>query len=204
MNRPIASTLLSIAALISVIVAWQWEARIKAPAAPGRLERKPPQNKKEAMVVPSDLAWGKLSDEELREVMSFFGEEKSPHSFRWTTKVAIGESVITEAYEGRPGEFVFNKLTPRLEGQRDGRDLVVIEAAIFTINLTGEQKTVLDCGFGMSMRRGQGAESKGVMHGREGDYTIKGEVTVLDGGTSVFLDASGGFEPRTKGSLLVD
>jgi hypothetical protein len=192
----VGASLLCIAAIISVAVAWRWKSPVKASLAP-ELVVKPSRSTKEAMVVPGNFAWDKLSEDELREFMSFFGERKSPHRFQWKTKVALGESVITEAYEGQPGEFVFTELTPGLKSRDGVAPELVFDMSSFKINLAGERTKIWNYSWNVIMTNGKGS-LKGTNYRPDGIYKISIDSTMQHGDPSISIDTSGGFEDLPK------
>ncbi len=74
----------------------------------------------------ADLDWNCLSKTELDEFVSYFGANSNRKGFHSITKVESGESVLTEGYQGRVGEFVFSKITPTLKKGNDGTTMVEI------------------------------------------------------------------------------
>lgn len=128
--------------LILIVIGWQF--RTPETSASVKLETKPlVARKKDVLKVPADLSWSSLSDKELREFTSHFENAKAPNSCSLETLVKPGETIVTEAYEGKPGEFVFSKLTPSIQTRSDGTNVVEVNVNSFGLNVSGEQHDIV-------------------------------------------------------------
>ena len=188
-------------AIVSAIL-WVWfpKATVHNPSQP-RLEKTVSVgSKREALLVSSDLDLSGLTKRDLRQFTTYFDEGKPPHEFSYSTEVKFGQSVITECYEGRPGEFIINKLTPKLTGRRGQFDVLEIESTLLSFSVSGDGSSLFDFTMKMEMNGNKPSESLGTMHTREGAFTLKAEATILPDGDSILLETSGGFKSKEKSS----
>ncbi len=113
------------------------------PAAPSQKAPPKPVAKNGAVRIPSDKNWSEASEEELREFTALFGSRTMPTSLKMNVAVESGETLLTDAYEARPGEFVFSKLTPTRKQLPDGTSVIEMQLSCFSISLTGEPRDIM-------------------------------------------------------------
>ncbi len=142
MRRTIWLTVGAAILILLALISWQFR-EPKAPT-PVKLDSKlTVTRKKEVLKVPADLSWTSLSEKELREFTSYFENPKSPNSCSLEILVKSGETIVTEAYEGKPGEFVFSELTPVIKTRSDGTAVVEVNVNSFGLNVSGEQHSIV-------------------------------------------------------------
>ncbi len=139
--RPIFWIPVTIVALFMLGIMWRFNSTTSLPVSHSSIEL-PVTNKKEALKVPSDLSWSSLSEKELREFSSYFGDVKSRTGTNIETVVSSGESILVNVYEGLPGEFVFSKVTPRVKKLSDGTNTIEVNVDSFSISVSGETKSL--------------------------------------------------------------
>lgn len=199
MGRSLSYTVLA-ATFLTIVCAilWVWfpEAKVHNPTQP-RLEKIVSLRlKRGALLVSSDLDFKGLTKEDLQQFTTYFDEGKPPHEFSYSIKVKFGQSVITECYEGRPGEFIVNKLTPKLTGRRGQFDVLEIESTLLSLTVNGDESSLFDFTMKMEMNGNTPSESLGTKYTGEGAFTLKAEATILPDGDSILLETSGGFKSK--------
>lgn len=143
MNRKVAWSLLAALGLILVDVEWRSSVSVQGAAVPKQSASvKIPQRKKDPIVVPTDFDWGALSGADLAGLADHFGNSKSPNTFRVERVVRLGETLVMDVYEGRPGEFVCTKITPTIKTLEDGKAGVEFKVDCISVSLTGGQRTL--------------------------------------------------------------
>ncbi|MEY4484200.1 MAG: hypothetical protein RL693_1652 [Verrucomicrobiota bacterium] len=121
-----------------------------APESASPIELEPQTSaamKKEVHKVPADVVWSGPSLGELRVLHDSFENSKAPHSSSLETLVQPGESIVTEPYEGKPGEYVFSQLTPVIKTRSDDATIVEVKVNSFSVTVSGEQHPILSSVF---------------------------------------------------------
>lgn len=119
--------------LTLIAIGWQF---MKPEALP------PAVMKKEVRKVPADVLWSGPSLGELRELHDSFENFQAPHRSSLETLVQSGESIVTEPYEGKPGEYVFTQVTPVIKTRSDGTAFVEVKVNSFGVTVSGEQHRI--------------------------------------------------------------
>ncbi|CAN5913864.1 hypothetical protein BH11VER1_BH11VER1_25560 [soil metagenome] len=137
--RPIVWLPVTIVALILLGIMWRINSTTSLPASQLPIKL-PVAQKKEGLRVSSDRSWNDLSEKELRELSSYFGDRNSHVGSNNETVVSSGESILLDVYEGFPGEFVFSKVTPRVKKFSDGTNTVEVNVDSFSVSISGDTK----------------------------------------------------------------
>lgn len=194
MNRRHVPALICFAVFLIVAV-WRWPAS----APPQRSVQQFPQNKKEALIVPSNLQWNKLAEDELRKFTANFEQDNSRHNFHWETKVAVGQSIVTQGYEGKPGEFVFTRLTPVIRNQKEGTTSPLeFDLSTHTIDLFGQERKLSDHALKMHMMPGGVLQGTMYIGASEGSYKIQFKSNNIFQNKNIEVDITGEFTSRMK------
>lgn len=157
----------------------------KAKPAPLATQKKGP------VTVPGNYAWKEASEKELRGLVSEVAERKAVTGFKMDSLVASGESIIANAYEARPGEFVFNKLTPTVKTRDDGTNVVEVAVNCFSVTVSGEQRELYS-NFDKSHELEPGNVYSMTDLVDEGGYSLSiWGAQIVGNGQSVRLSASG-------------
>lgn len=179
---------------------WLWNSKTPATSMPQREAVKLPPQKKDVVVVPQTFEWAGLSEEELQMLSGHFGGGKSPSDFAMKKVVVSGTTIITDVYEGRPGEFVCSKLTPTIKKLKDGTEAVEVHVDCTSFTVSGKQN-VLFSRFG-STHQVKSGNSKSVAHlTPDGNYAM-GFGVKIKGGDEVEIEASSQFHalPKAQGA----
>lgn len=162
----------------------------------GSLLPTPPGNNGAAIVVPSDTNWDELTRDELQCLVTHFGNSKSRHSFEWNAEVTLGQTVITDAYEGNSGEFVMSRLTPTLNKDGVSNSPIMVRVCTQCIDVSGNLRTLTDYNLHMFELRPNHLESGIVIGADEGSYNLTIKAERSPDQSRFDFKALGGFEPR--------
>jgi hypothetical protein len=187
--------LVTAALLVLAGVMWWSEAppvlRRTATSAPKLKPAPLVTQKKGPVTVPGNYSWKDASEKELRGIVSEVKERNAVTGFKMESLVASGESIIANAYEGRPGEFVFNKLTPTVKTRDDGTNVVAVEVNSFSVTVSGEQRELYS-NFDKSHELEPGNVYSMTDLVDDGGYSLSITIAQIVGnGQSVRLSASG-------------
>ncbi len=144
---------ITVAAVLVVLLAllgalwWWWLAASSAEGPPSTRPvatstKSPPAKPK--VTLARDMNWSEATEEDLRDFTALFGSKTVPTSFQMEVQVESGETLLADAYEARPGEFVFTKLTPTRKQRPDGSWVIEVELSSFSISLAGEPRDVMN------------------------------------------------------------
>jgi len=199
MNRRYLPALICFVVFL-IVAAWRWPASAPPPKL---LVQKFPQNQKEALIVPSNLQWDELAEGELRKFTAHFEQDNSRQNFHWETKVAIGESIVTQGYEGKPGEFVFTRLTPVIRNQKgEATSPLEFDLSTHTIDLFGQERKLTDHSLKMHMMSGGILQGTMYVGASEGNYKIQVKTTNNYQSSNIPVQVTGGFIVRTKKAII--
>lgn len=113
MNFRILMLAVLLAGAVLFYVATSHRADPQASPPPKKTAFKIPQKKSEAVAVPDDLDWSKISKDDLDELTVHFNTAPG-QGMECEANVKLGQTIITNVYEGKPGEFIMSKVTPEL------------------------------------------------------------------------------------------
>ncbi len=148
--------------------------------------------KKEGVVtVASSYSWDKVTEEELREFTSLFEVRPVRKNFVLEIDVEPGETILTDAFETRPGEYFLSRLTPTLARSPDGSTVVMMKVESFTVTLTGESKDRISNT--KEMVPG-GYTTLGCL-AHDGNYTVGIAVGLNQGSPPIHVKATGAYRP---------
>lgn len=200
MNRPTKYYLTAAALLVTVMVVGllqSWGPRTEGSRSK-TVERTSAKTKSEALVVnTSDIESNKLSEAQLREYVSFFENPKLPPTqFHTKAEVSLGQSLITQAYEGRPGEFVLTRFTPSMRTQSDSDEAPLqMEFKTSVVDISGNQRDLVKYPLKMFRTSGNHTTSGANVSAPEGVYKISVEASLNKSG-DVSVDVTGGYFAR--------
>lgn len=130
-------------ALLAVVVFWSNNGDKEPETSPEESTSKPRYHKKETSIQLSEkFTWDSVTKRELEEFNEFFGGKTSPHSFESKISVLPGDTVITDFYEGLPGEFVFSEVTPEITIGEDGLPIIEVFTDTKRLLLDGSIETI--------------------------------------------------------------
>ena len=195
-NSVLVATFLT--TMSAILWVWLTQAKVHKPSQPRLGKTVSFGSKRDPLLVSSNLDLKGLTVKDLQQFASYFNEARPPHEFLYSTKVKFGQSVITDCYEGRPGEFIVNKLTPKLTGERGQFDVLEIESTLLSLSVNGDESSLFDFTMKMEMNGNKPSESSGTKFTREAAFTLKAEATILPDGDSILLKTSGGFKSEDK------
>lgn len=204
MNRPRYHYLIAGALLLLVVFACVWEKwqPVSTGNKPKTEKKTTSERRNEALVVKSsDIESSKLSEAQLQEYISFFEKPKLPHTqFHTATKVSIGQTIITQAYEGKPGEFVLTRFTPSVRTQSDSdKAPLLMEFETSIIDVSGNQRNLAKYPLKMFRTGTNRLSSASDISTPEGVYKVSIEAALISA-DQISVELSGGFFARKRKS----
>ncbi len=93
------------------------------------------------LVISEDYDWDEVTEEEIDKILEYYKPTSPEEGFSQTAVAAIGDTIITNPYEGLPGEFVYTKITLMKEENDRGKWLRA-KFDTFTIDVSGNERTI--------------------------------------------------------------
>jgi hypothetical protein len=129
-----------------------------------------------------------VSEAEWNEVVKLASGATSPQSFKVEKLVRPGEKIVTQAYEGRPGEFVITEMTPIVRNI-NGKDTLFVSIASLSIT-PSSANTITATEIELPPKTTYARVTR--INDAKYDVTIKGQIE----GDKVRIKASGDYEKR--------
>lgn len=196
MNRRLVLTLSGIVSLV-IIAIWY----VRLPDQGTQSATKTTRKAGSGVVVPSDTRWDKMAEPELRQFTSQFEQTEDKNAFSCQTTVAIGQSIVTQAYEGKPGEFVLTQLTPALRKPvQDDHAELEFDLVTRTVDPGGNERQLST--HSLKMHKLPGGKLQGSLYigAKEGTYQIEVNSSNDFNKNNIKLEMKGGYTSRTKKS----
>jgi len=207
--RPAVWLVLAVPLLLLAGVLW-WPEETAPPRRPPASRPKPALRKTDPVTVPQNYSWKDAPEKELRNIVSNVADrnaavERKPfRNFKMDFFATSGESIIADAYEGRPGEFVFCKMTPTIKTRDDGTSVVEVEVDSFTITVSGEQRELYS-NYDKKHELEPGGTVSMTDQVDEGGFNLRmWGVQILGDGQSLRLSAAGEYKAGTAPSANDD
>jgi hypothetical protein len=144
----------------------------------------------------NDTNWDVLTRDEFKEIVAHFGNGSDRNSFEWNAKVALEQTVITDAYEGRSGEFFMSRLTPTLNKNGDSKAPIMVNVCTQGMDVSGNSRTLVNHNLRMFETGLNQLESGMAISTDEGVYNLKIKASRSQDENLFNFEASGGFKLR--------
>lgn len=148
----------------------------------------------EPIKVASDFDWSDLTEVELDDMLRYFQEDREKKGFEWKTIAFPGETVVTEMFEGRNGQFIISEITPTVSTNVEGIPVVLVKINMFELSLSGEITPVINTDREITSK----GQSRDLIHNERGEFRIAVAAEIILGGSAVDITLQGGFSQIEK------
>jgi hypothetical protein len=177
---------------------------LPAPSQARKSLLKIPQKKNEAVELPENLDLSQLSHEDFSELTVHFTTDPG-QGMEYAANVKLGQTVITNVYEGKPGEFIVSKVTPELnKGGNKQKAPYNFKVSTQAIGIGGQSRKLADYDLPMFQIRPGYFESAMLVGTADGGHMFTIGARPDASGTSFAIKAKGGMVKNRIGQKAKD